>query len=66
MFFHARDVENRRAELYKKAINDMVTERETVYHACQVWGYIGEDEAPERCPVFGAIKEKFISVRAMA
>jgi len=44
----------------------MASERDTVYHACRVWGYIGEDEAPERCPVFGAIKEKFISVTAMA
>ena len=58
-FSHARDVESRHAELYKKAINDMVAERETAYHVCQVCGYISEDEAPDRCPVCGAIKEKF-------
>ena len=58
-FSHARDVENRHAELYKKAINDMIAERETAYHVCQVCGYIAEDEAPDRCPVCGAIKEKF-------
>ena len=39
------------AELYKKAINDMVAERETMYHVCQVCGYIAEDDAPDRCPV---------------
>ena len=58
-FTHARDVESRHAELYKKAINDMIAERETVYHICQVCGYIAEDEAPDRCPVCDAIKSKF-------
>jgi rubrerythrin len=58
-FSHARDVESRHAELYKKAINDMIAERETDYYVCQVCGYIAEDEAPERCPVCGAVREKF-------
>jgi rubrerythrin len=58
-FSYARDVENRHAELYKKALNDMISERETAYHVCQVCGYVAEDEAPERCPVCGAVKEKF-------
>ena len=58
-FSHARDVESRHAELYKKAINDMIAERETVYHVCQVCGYIAEDQAPERCPVCDAVKDKF-------
>ncbi len=61
-FSHARDVESRHAELYKKAINDMIADRETLYHVCQVCGYIAEDEIPDRCPVCGAIKEKFKSV----
>ena len=58
-FTHARDVESRHAELYKKAINDMIAERNTVYYVCQVCGYISEDEAPDRCPVCDAIKKKF-------
>ena len=58
-FSYARDVESRHAELYKKAINDMIADRETVYYVCQVCGYIAEDEAPERCPVCEAIKERF-------
>ena len=61
-FSHARDVESRHAELYKKAINDMIADRETEYHVCQVCGYIAEDEAPERCPVCAAIKAKFKAV----
>ena len=58
-FSHARDVEGRHAELYKKAMNDMLSERETIYYVCQVCGYVAEDEAPENCPVCGAVKGKF-------
>jgi len=58
-FSHARDVEDRHAELYKKAMNDMLSERETIYYVCQVCGYVAEDEAPESCPVCGAVKGKF-------
>ena len=58
-FSQSRDVESRHAELYKRAMNDMLTERETIYFVCQVCGYVSEDEAPERCPVCGAVKGKF-------
>ena len=58
-FSQSRDVESRHAELYKKAMNDMLAERETEYFVCQVCGYIHEDEAPEKCPICGAIQSKF-------
>jgi len=61
-FSQARDVESLHAELYKKALNDMVSERETEYYVCQVCGYISEDEAPGKCPICGAVKDKFKSV----
>jgi len=61
-FTQARDVESLHAELYKKALNDMVSDRETDYYICQVCGYIGEDEAPQKCPVCGAVKDKFKNV----
>ena len=61
-FSQARDVESFHAELYKKALNDMVSDRETDYYVCQVCGYISEDEAPERCPICGAVQDKFKSV----
>ncbi len=61
-FSQARDVESLHAELYKKALNDMVSDRETDYYVCQVCGYISEDEAPQRCPICGAVQEKFRSV----
>jgi len=61
-FAQARDVESRHAELYKHAMNDMLSERETSYYVCQVCGYIAEDEAPENCPICGAGKGKFTQV----
>jgi len=58
-FSHAKDVEERHAELYKKAMNDMLADRETIYYVCQVCGYVAEDDAPENCPICGAVKGKF-------
>jgi rubrerythrin len=58
-FSQSRDVESRHAELYKKAMNDMLSDRETEYYVCQVCGYVSEDEAPDNCPVCGAVKGKF-------
>jgi rubrerythrin len=61
-FSQSRDVESRHAQLYKKAMNDMVAERETDYYVCQVCGFVNEDDAPEKCPICGAVKEKFKQV----
>lgn len=58
-FSQARDVESRHAELYKKAMNDMLSDREAVYYVCQVCGYVSEEKAPDNCPVCGAVKSKF-------
>jgi rubrerythrin len=58
-FSESRDVEDRHAQLYKKALNDLLSDRATPYYVCQVCGYVAEDEAPSRCPVCSAIKEKF-------
>ncbi len=61
-FSHARDVESMHAELYKKAMNAMISDRETEYYVCQVCGYVNEDNAPEKCPVCGAVQGKFKKV----
>ena len=58
-FTQSRDVESTHADLYKKAMNDMLAERDTKYFVCQVCGYIAEDQAPEKCPVCGAVQSKF-------
>jgi len=62
-FSQARDVEERHAELYKKALTQMISEKETIYYVCQVCGYVAEDEAPENCPICNAIKNKFKEIR---
>lgn len=58
-FSQARDVESLHAELYKKALNDMVSDHETDYFVCQVCGYISEDQPPQKCPICGAVRDKF-------
>jgi len=61
-FTHARDVEDRHAELYKKAMNAMLGDRGVEYYVCQVCGYVSEESAPEKCPVCGAVQGKFKKV----
>jgi len=59
VFSQSRDVESRHAELYKRALADLLSEKAAVYYVCQVCGYVGEDRAPEKCPVCGAVAAKF-------
>jgi rubrerythrin len=40
----------------------MVADRETGYYVYQVCGYVNEDETPDKCPICGAVKEKFKQV----
>ena len=61
-FSQARDVESGHSELYKKAMNNLIGGRESDYFVCQACGYISEDEAPEKCPICGAVKAKFKKV----
>ena len=61
-FSESRDVESRHAELYKSAINDLLSDRISAYYVCQICGHISEANPPEKCPVCGAIKEKFKKV----
>ena len=61
-FSFSRDVEETHADLYKKAINDMMSERDNEYHVCTVCGYITDGEVPERCPICGAKAEMFDKV----
>ena len=58
-FSQSRDVESGHAELYKKAMGNLIGGRESDYYVCGVCGYISEDKAPDKCPVCGAVKERF-------
>jgi len=58
-FTQSRDVEETHARLYKKALDSMVSGRNTSYFICEVCGYVSEDVSPETCPVCGAKRERF-------
>jgi rubrerythrin len=58
-FKHARDVEERHAVLYKRALSAMLRDETHDYHVCRVCGYVAEREPPGQCPVCSARREHF-------
>jgi rubrerythrin len=58
-FKQARDVEERHAALYKRALTAMLREETHDYYVCQVCGYVAERESLEQCPVCNARRERF-------
>ena len=58
-FSQARDVEEGHAALYKHALSAMLRDEIQDYYVCQVCGYVAEWEAPDRCPICNAKREKF-------
>jgi len=63
VFSQARGVEAEHAELYKKALNHLIAQRDTQYYVCTVCGHIADGILPEKCPICGAPGSKFESVR---
>jgi rubrerythrin len=62
VFSQARDVEAEHANLYKRALNNLIAQRSTQYYVCTVCGHIAEREPPEKCPICGATKDKFQNI----
>jgi len=58
-FSRSRDVEERHAGLYKKALEAMLKDQDIPYHVCQVCGYIFDGPLPETCPVCKTSRENF-------
>ena len=54
MLSACRDVEDTHAQLYKKALDNMVDEKETTYFICKVCGFVSDGELLEECPVCNA------------
>jgi len=52
-------VEERHAQLYKRALNAMLSDETHDYYVCQVCGYIAERQVPDRCPICNARSEQF-------
>jgi rubrerythrin len=62
VFSQACDVEGFHANLYRRALNDLIAQRSSEYFVCTVCGYVAEREPPENCPVCGAPISKFEKV----
>jgi rubrerythrin len=62
-FSFANDVEKVHAGLYEKALESLENPKDVdCYYVCSVCGFTCEDEAPEKCPVCGALKKAFNKV----
>lgn len=62
IFSHARDVEDGHAQLYKRALDHLLAERETTYYVCQVCGYVADGLRPEICPVCQAPPNQLMEI----
>jgi rubrerythrin len=63
MFYRAMEAEKVHAGLYKRAKEVVDKGQDLGYfpvHVCSMCGFTVEGEAPDKCPVCGAPKEKFI------
>lgn len=58
----ANEAEKVHAQLYQKALESLEPGKDESYLVCPVCGYIAEGEAPDKCPICGTAKEKFLSV----
>ncbi|MCC7573318.1 MAG: rubrerythrin family protein [Candidatus Methanofastidiosum sp.] len=61
-FVFANEVEKIHAGLYKNALDTIDKFPVKDYYVCSVCGYTIADEAPEKCPVCGAMKKAFNKV----
>ncbi|MGD2142900.1 MAG: rubrerythrin family protein [Anaerolineae bacterium] len=57
-FKQARDVEERHAALYTRALGAMLREETHDYYVCDVCGYIAERNRREQCPVCRAKRDR--------
>jgi rubrerythrin len=63
VFSQARDAESFHAKLYERAIYHVIKDIVKAYHVCQVCGYVTDKKIPNECPICGAPKEKFKSIK---
>ena len=64
-FYYANEVEKIHHKLYKKALDAVESGKdlkERDIYVCSVCGYTHEGEAPDKCPVCGALKKAFNKV----
>jgi len=62
-FRFANEVEKVHAELYGKALESLdAPESDADYHVCRICGHTVLGDPPEKCPVCGAVPEKYKKV----
>jgi len=61
-FSQARDAESFHAKLYERAIYHVIKNEVKAYHICQVCGYVSDKKIPDKCPICGAPREKFMTI----
>ena len=61
-FDNASRVDAIHAGLYKKMLDNLEKKEGTVYYVCSVCGNTVENEAPDRCPICGAPKSRFMRI----
>jgi rubrerythrin len=61
-FNFANEVEETHAALYIKALENLGKNAETDYYVCEICGHTAEGEAPDKCPVCGAVKKMFTKI----
>jgi len=63
MFYRAMEAEKVHADLYKKAKDAVTAGKDTdsaPVHVCPVCGFTMHGDAPDKCPLCGAPKDKFV------
>lgn len=58
----ANQVEEIHADLYKKALEALGNNKEVDYYVCDHCGNTVENEAPDVCPICGALKKDFMKI----
>jgi len=61
-FSHAKEVEKLHHKLFEEALKDPEKFPVRDYFICNACGYIAVGEAPDKCPVCGAVKKGFYNV----
>lgn len=62
-FDNANKVEKIHAELYKKALENLGKNKNTVYYVCKVCGNTVEGKAPDTCPICNSSAQMFKKIK---
>lgn len=58
-FAQSMETDGQHADLFERAMEDMLEESEPDYYVCQICGHISEGFVPENCPVCHAVPGRF-------